>query len=97
MKKTPKALTLRLDPANFRRLAAVARAEHRTPTNYVETLVLHDLAAKDEERRVISVYAPPEVGALIPGELERSAGETDKRYARRKKLVKELLSIPDEG
>lgn len=97
MKRIPKALTLRLDAANFRRLAAIAGAENRTPTNYVETLVLRDLEAKDEANRVITVYAPPETASLVPGALERSEGESDKRYARRKKLVDELMSIPDKG
>jgi len=59
--------------------------------------VLRDLEAKDEANRVITVYAPPETAALVPGELERGEGETDERHAHRKKLVDELLSIPDEG
>ncbi len=96
MKRTLKALTLRLDGTSFHRLAAVARAENRTPTNYVETLVLRDLEAKDEANRAITVYAPPEAAALVPGELERSVGETDERYAHRKKLFDELMSIADE-
>jgi hypothetical protein len=97
MRKQPKALTLRLDTASFRRLAAAARAENRSPTNYVETLVLRDLAARDEADRVISVSVPPEAAVLAPGEIERSPGESDQRFALRKKLVEELMSIPDEG
>jgi hypothetical protein len=96
MKRTLKALTLRLDPTCFSRLAAIAAEENRTPTNYVETLVLRDLAAKDEANRMIAVYVPAETGALVPGELERSAGESDERYAQRKTLVDELMSIADE-
>lgn len=96
MKPTQKALTLRLDATNFDRLAAAAAAENRTPTNYVETLVLRDLAAKDEADRVIAVYVPAESAALVPGDLERSEGESDRRYAQRKKLVDELTSIADE-
>lgn len=97
MKRAKKAITLRLDSRSFGRLAAVAGAENRTPTNYVETLVLRDLEAKDETDRVLTVYAAPETAKLVPGELERTKGETDKRYEQRKKLVDELLSIPDEG
>jgi hypothetical protein len=97
MKRTAKAITLRLDPGSFGRLAAVASAENRTPTNYVETLVLRDLEAKDEANRVITVYAAPETARLVPGALERTEGETDERYAQRKRLVAELMSIPDEG
>jgi hypothetical protein len=97
MKKIARAITLRLDPDSFSRLAAAASAENRTPTNYVETLVLRDLAANDEANRVITVFAAPETAGLVPGELERTEGETDERYARRKGLVDELMSIPDEG
>src|SRR5919199_314883 len=97
MKRATKAITLRLDPKSFGRLAAIASAENRTPTNYVETLVLRDLEAKDEANRVITVYAAPETVNLVPGELERTEGETDDRYARRKRLVDELMSISDEG
>lgn len=97
MKGTTKALTLRLDSESFGRLAAIARSENRTPTNYVETLVLRDLDAKGETHRVLTIYAAPETAKLAPGELERTRGETDERYEQRKKLVDELLSIPDEG
>ena len=97
MKRATKAITLRLDSGRFRRLAAIAGAENRTPTNYVETLVLRDLDAKDEANRVIAVHAAPETANLVPGPLERTEGESDKRYAQRKKLVDELMSIPDKG
>jgi hypothetical protein len=97
MTRTSKAITLRLDPVQFRRLAAIARAENRSPTNYVETLVLRDLDIKDEARRVISMFAAPEMAELDPGPLERSADESDERYKQRKALFDELLAIPDEG
>jgi hypothetical protein len=97
MKRTLKALTLRLDSKSFSRLAAVAGTENRTPTNYVETLVLRDLEAKDETNRLITVYAVPETANLVHGQLERTTGETDERYAQRKALVDELMSIPDKG
>lgn len=97
MKGNTKAITLRFDSGRFGRLAAIAGAENRSPTNYVETLVLRDLEAKDEANRAITVYAAPETANLTPGELERTESETDERYAQRKKLVDELMSIPDEG
>jgi hypothetical protein len=96
MKRRLKALTLRLDSTIFRRLVTAASAENRTPTNYIETLVLRELAAKDGANRIITVYAPPETATLVPGDLERGAEETEQRYARRKKIVDELMSIPDE-
>lgn len=95
MRQAPKALTLRLDGSAFRRLARIARDENRTPTNYVETLVLRDLEAKDEARRVISVYAAPEATDVTPEKIERSVAESDERYAEREALMRELLSIPD--
>ncbi|HUB94307.1 MAG TPA: hypothetical protein VL993_00230 [Stellaceae bacterium] len=97
MARRLKALTLRIDLSQFRRLAAAAKSENRTPTNYVETLLLRDLEAKDESHRVITVLAAPEAANVEPGRLERSAGESAARYARRKKLVDELLAIPDEA
>jgi hypothetical protein len=88
-------LTLRLDPVRFNRLVAIAARENRTPTNYVETLVLRDLEAKEEALRVITMYAAPETVDLTPGVLERGAGESDARYAQRKALFDVLLSMPD--
>ena len=95
MTQVLKALTLRLDPAHFTRLAALAARENRTPTNYVETLVLRDIEAKDELRRVISVHAAPETADMAPGVLERGEDESDARYTRRKAAFDALLSIPD--
>jgi|SRR5258707_8522886 hypothetical protein len=97
MKQAPKAITLRLAPQHYGRLAAIAREENRTPTNYVETLVLRELDSKDETRRVITVFAAPETAGIDPGPLERSAGESDERYQQRQALFDELMSIPDEG
>ncbi len=97
MAQIHKALTLRLDPAHYRRLAALAAAENRSPTNYVETLVLRDIEAKDESHRVITMFAAPETAALSAGKLERGEGESDARYEQRRALFDELLSVPDEN
>jgi hypothetical protein len=96
MVRRTKALTLRIDLAQFRRLAAAAKDENRTPTNYVETLVLRELEAKDESNRVIKLYTAPGFDPRKLGKLERSPGETAKRYARRKRIVDELFALPDE-
>lgn len=90
-------MTLRFESGHFNRLAALAAADNRSPTNFVETLVLRELDARDEVRRVIAVYAAPETETVAPGELVRSEGESDARYRRRKALFGDLLSIPDEG
>jgi len=97
MPRKHRALTLRLPPAQFRRLAAAAGAENRSPTNYVETLLLRDLDSKDESRRVITVFAAPETTTLALGPLERNEGESDERYRERKGIVDTLLSIPDNA
>lgn len=90
-------MTLRLDRGQFKRLAALAAAENRTPTNFVETLVLRELDANDERRRVISMFVAPEAATMTPGELVRSEGESEERYQKRKATFEELLSIPDNG
>ena len=96
MPGSQKALTLRIDPERFAQLAAAAEAENRSPTNYVETLLLRDLDARDESRRVITIFAAPEAAEMKPGELERGEGESDSRYEQRKTLFESLLAIPDE-
>jgi uncharacterized protein (UPF0548 family) len=97
MGRASKAITLRLDPAQFGRIAAIAKAENRTPTNYVETVVLRDLASKEEAGRVITIFAAPETAGMAYGALQRGTDESDERYAQRKALFNELMSIPDEG
>jgi len=89
------ALTLRLDPEKFRKLELLARAENRTPTNYVETAVLRDMAAKEEAAGVIAMFVPDEAGGLRPGVLSRSEDESDERYAERSALMDRLFAIPD--
>ena len=90
-----RALTLRLDPEQFRQLALLAAAENRSPTNYVETLLLRELEARAEGRRVLRMLVAPEAGDLDPGTLLRGDGESDRRYAERRALFDELLALPD--
>lgn len=90
-----RALTLRLDPEPFRKLALLAAAENRSPTNFVETLVLREIEARAESRRVLSMHVAPEAVDLDPGPLLRGEGESDRRYAERKELFDELLALPD--
>ena len=90
------AITVRLDPARARLLQAVADAENRTLTNYVETALIRDLALRDEASRVITMFAAPETSARIdPADIVRADGEPDSAYARRQTLLTELWSIPD--
>jgi len=92
------AITLRLEAVKARRLQAIAQHENRTLTNYVETVLLRDLMARDEADRVITVFAAPETSSRIdPGEVIRGEGETDAAYERRQAVAVELWSIPDNG
>lgn len=91
----PRALTLRLGPEVFRQLAVLAARENRSPTNYVETLVLHDLQARAEESRVLTMRIAPEAADLDAGTLLRGDGESDGRYGARRALFDELLGLPD--
>ena len=89
------AITLRLNPAKFRRLELLAQAENRTPTNYVETALLRDMEAKEEAARVITMFVPKEAAELDPGALMRTEGESDERYAERSTLMEKLFAVPD--
>jgi hypothetical protein len=86
---------LRIDEIRFRKLALLAEAENRTPTNYVETALLRDMAAKEEAARVITMLVPDEAASASPGKLLRSEGESDERYAERSLLFDRLFDIPD--
>jgi hypothetical protein len=90
------AITLRLDADHARQLQAIAEAENRTLTNYVETTLLRDLSRRDEAERVITMYAAPGTTPRIPPEdVLRAEGESDAAYAERQALLVELWSIPD--
>jgi hypothetical protein len=93
VRKVP--ITLRIDEARFQKLMLLAEAENRTPTNYVETALLRDIAAKEEAARVITMLVPPEAAVASPGTLLRSEGESDDRYAERSSLFDRLFAIPD--
>lgn len=92
------AVTLRLDPARVRQLQAVAAAENRTLTNYVETALIRDLALREEAARVITMHAAPGTSDRIaPEDVARGEGESDAAYAGRQALLTELWAIPDSG
>jgi hypothetical protein len=90
------AVTLRLDADRVRRLEALAEAENRSLTNYVETTLLRDLALREEAERVITMYVAPGTSESVrPEDIVRAEGETDADYAERQALLMELWSIPD--
>jgi hypothetical protein len=95
---TKVAITLRLDADRARRLQAIAEAENRSLTNFVETALLRELALRDEAERVITMYVAPGTSPSIrPEDVIRAQDETDDAYAERQALVTELWSIPDSA
>jgi hypothetical protein len=93
---TKVAITLRLDAARVRQLQAVAEAENRSITNYVETALIHHLSLRDEAARVITVHAAPGTSERIaPEDIVRGEGESGAAFARRQELLVALWSIPD--
>jgi hypothetical protein len=92
------AITLRLDAERVAQLQAIADAENRSLTNYVETALLRDLSRRDEAERVITMYVAPGISDSIrPEDVVRAAGESDEDYAARQALMMELWSIPDNA
>jgi hypothetical protein len=92
------AITLRLDAERVRRFQAIAEAENRSLTNYVETALLRDLARREEADRVITMYVAPGVpDSIRPEDVVRAEGESDEAYAERQALMLELWSIPDNA
>lgn len=91
------AITLRLGPDTYRRLRLVASAENRKPTNYVETLLLRDLAQREEASRVLTMLVPDDAAVITPGPLLRTEGDDDARHAEREVLFDRLFALPDSG
>ncbi len=89
------AITLRLEARESRKLALLAKRENRSVKNYVETLVKQHIDREPEAERVISLYVAPEAATVRHGKLQRSEGESDERYAQRKALFDELMTLPD--
>jgi hypothetical protein len=90
------AITLRLDPERVALLQAIAEAENRSLTNYVETSLLRDLSRREEAERVITMYVAPGVpDSIRPEDVIRAEGESDEDYAERQALMVELWSVPD--
>ncbi|HEY1933068.1 MAG TPA: hypothetical protein VGG99_13725 [Acetobacteraceae bacterium] len=92
------AITLRLDADRAARLQAIAAAENRSLTNYVETALLRDLARHEEADRVITMYVAPGTRSTVrPEDVVRAEGEPDEIYAQRQALAMQLWSMPDNA
>lgn len=81
------SITMRLDPSILSAAKVRAKANNRTLTNYVETLLMRDLVDDDDGK--IIVFAPEG----IPDEYEvvRDPGESDASYAEGKELVDTIM------
>jgi predicted transcriptional regulator len=88
-------VTVRLDEGQYRRLAALASAENRSPANFLEAAVLRDLDARDEASRVLTMHVAADAEEVAPGPLVRTEGEPDLRYEQRAALMDRLFAIPD--
>src|SRR3954453_13256069 len=92
------AITPRLDAARVRPLQAIAEAENRILTHYVETALIRDLASRDEAAWVITMQAAAGTSDHVaPADIERGDGESDEAFATRRDLLTELWSIPDSA
>ncbi len=90
------AITVRLDAARARRLQALAEAENRTLTNFVETALIRELARHEDADRVITMYVAPGLSPGInPEDVIRTDDETDEEYTKRQALMVALCAIPD--
>jgi hypothetical protein len=90
------ALTLRLPAEDMRRLAVVAEASRQSPASFVQTMIRQQLADIELAFAPLTVISAPELEGVEPGELIRSEGESDERYAMRAAFVAELLAIPED-
>lgn len=80
------SITIRLDPSILSAAKVRAKANNRTLTNYVETL-MRDLVNGDNTK--ITVFAPEGIPAQY--EVVCGPGESDASYAQGKKLVDTIV------
>ncbi len=88
---TRAGVTVRLATDAHERLRRIAEAEHRSVAAYLELLVERELAARDDAERVVHVHIAPELANVPQGAVRREPGESDARYARRRRTVAALF------
>jgi hypothetical protein len=84
-------VTVRLDPETHDRVRDIAASEHRSVAGYLERLVEQDLAARDEQERVVRIHVAPELAGTPLGTIDREPGESDAAHARRSANLKRLF------
>lgn len=82
------SITMRLDPSILSAAKVRAKANNRTLTNYVETLLMRDLVDHDDNVK-ITIFAPE--GLPDQDDLVRDAGESDASYAERKEAIGAII------
>jgi hypothetical protein len=99
MNELTRTVIIRLPVSRYRRLERAARAERRKLGSYLGELVQRDLAIQDEAGDSIRMFVPPDAEPLRqnPGELLRTPGESDERYAQRQRVFAALMKLPISG
>ena len=92
-------MTIRLPVSRYRRLERAARAEKRSLDRHVQDLIERELAVQDDAAATVRMFVPPEAEQLRhdPGELLRTPGESDERYAERQQIFTALMKLPIAG
>jgi hypothetical protein len=91
------AFTMRFQPQVAEFVQVQARAENRSVTNYVETLLLREKARVEETEGRLTVQADPEFLREEGHRLVREDDETDEEYATRSVLFDALMTRAREG
>jgi hypothetical protein len=91
------AFTMRFQPDVAEFVQNRARAENRSVTNYVETLLLREKERVAETEGRLTVQADPELLREEGHRLVREDDETDEEYAARSVLFGALLTRAREG
>ena len=91
------AFTMRFQPDLAEFVQTRARAENRSVTNYVETLLLREKARVEEVEGRLTIQADPALLCEEGHRLMRDDEETDEEYAARNVLFDVLLTRAREG
>ena len=91
------AFTMRFQPEVAEFVQVRARAENRSVTNYVETLLLREKTRVEEVEGRLTVQADPELLREEGHRLMRDDDETNEDYAARSMLFDALLTRAREG
>jgi len=99
MNEPRRTVTIRRSVSRYRRLERAARAQRRSIDRHLEDLIERELAIQDDAADAIRMFMPAEAESLRqdPGELLRTPGESDERYADRQQIFAALMKLPIAG